>query len=147
MAGVDGVGQAGCEDHNREIVMYRLVPALLLLAACAPAAPDGAQLYARHCAACHGATGAGDGPEAARLPVPPADLRNLAASNGGQFPTGAVMATIHGYPGKSHLGAMPEFSALLGGETVAVTTTDGRVIAAPRALVELAVHVETLQTP
>ena len=34
--------------------------------------PDGAALYARWCAACHGATGRGDGPNAAYLPVRPA---------------------------------------------------------------------------
>jgi mono/diheme cytochrome c family protein len=32
---------------------------------------DGAALYARHCAACHGDTGQGDGWNASRLPVPP----------------------------------------------------------------------------
>lgn len=33
--------------------------------------PDGPALYARHCAACHGATGDGDGPNARHLPVRP----------------------------------------------------------------------------
>ena len=35
----------------------------------------GAALYDRHCVACHGPSGAGDGPAAAGLPRPPADLR------------------------------------------------------------------------
>lgn len=35
-------------------------------------APDGKLLYAKWCAACHGETGGGDGPNAARLPVKPA---------------------------------------------------------------------------
>lgn len=35
-------------------------------------APDGPALYARWCAACHGETGRGDGPNAARMPVKPA---------------------------------------------------------------------------
>lgn len=34
----------------------------------------GAELYGQHCAACHGAGGKGDGPAAARLPKPPANL-------------------------------------------------------------------------
>ncbi len=34
----------------------------------------GAALYPQHCASCHGSTGKGDGPLAAKLPVPPADL-------------------------------------------------------------------------
>lgn len=36
-----------------------------------PSAPDGAALYARYCAACHGATGGGDGPNARHLPTRP----------------------------------------------------------------------------
>lgn len=35
-------------------------------------ADSGVQLYARWCASCHGATGKGDGPNAANLPVKPA---------------------------------------------------------------------------
>lgn len=38
----------------------------------APGSSDGAALYARWCASCHGATGKGDGPNAANLPVKPA---------------------------------------------------------------------------
>jgi putative copper resistance protein D len=36
---------------------------------------DGIRLYQGHCAACHGATGSGDGPAGRGLPRPPADLR------------------------------------------------------------------------
>ncbi len=36
---------------------------------------EGAALYQLHCAACHGRTGAGDGPARPALPRPPADLR------------------------------------------------------------------------
>lgn len=35
-------------------------------------APNGATLYAKWCASCHGATGRGDGENAARLPIAPA---------------------------------------------------------------------------
>jgi mono/diheme cytochrome c family protein len=38
----------------------------------ANATPDGAALYAKWCAACHGETGRGDGPNAASLPIKPA---------------------------------------------------------------------------
>lgn len=34
----------------------------------------GAQIYARHCVLCHGGDGRGDGPQAATLPIAPADL-------------------------------------------------------------------------
>ena len=40
--------------------------------AAANGAPNGAALYAKWCAACHGETGRGDGPNAANLPVKPA---------------------------------------------------------------------------
>lgn len=40
------------------------------------AAADGARLYREQCAACHGADGRGDGPDAALLLVPPRDLRD-----------------------------------------------------------------------
>jgi putative copper resistance protein D len=36
---------------------------------------EGAALYRSHCVACHGPTGAGDGPARPALPRPPADLR------------------------------------------------------------------------
>lgn len=39
----------------------------------APSSSDGAALYARWCSACHGATGRGDGRNAAFLPVHPAN--------------------------------------------------------------------------
>jgi len=38
----------------------------------ASGSPNGAALYAKWCAACHGETGRGDGPNAASLPVKPA---------------------------------------------------------------------------
>ena len=41
-------------------------------AATPTAPPDGGALYAKWCAACHGATGRGDGPNAPNLPVKPA---------------------------------------------------------------------------
>jgi putative copper resistance protein D len=40
----------------------------------APSVVRGAAVYAENCALCHGATGRGDGPAAARLPIRPADL-------------------------------------------------------------------------
>jgi mono/diheme cytochrome c family protein len=55
-------------------------PALALLvwsiaAAAHAAAPDGQALYAQQCARCHGASGRGDGPDAALFVKRPTDLR------------------------------------------------------------------------
>ena len=68
-------------DGERDLVVRYLsaLPASAPAPAAPPPAPnavvavtDGAALYARWCAACHGPTGKGDGPNASALPVPPA---------------------------------------------------------------------------
>ena len=47
---------------------------------------SGPQMYNDYCAACHGPGGKGDGPAAAFLKEPPADLTTMAKRNGGKFP-------------------------------------------------------------
>jgi mono/diheme cytochrome c family protein len=60
-----------------------------------PAAPrSGSALYAAHCAACHGATGRGDGPNAAALPVKPAPHASSEAMS--RRPDDSLFDTIHG---------------------------------------------------
>jgi len=52
-----------------------------------PTAPgSGKQMYTAYCAACHGASGKGDGPAAKALKVPPTDLTLLSQKNKGTFP-------------------------------------------------------------
>lgn len=70
-----------------------------LLSACAQGqdgAPDGAELYAGHCAACHGVAGEGDGPIASVMQVGVPNLRTLARRNDGEFPADAVRAFVDG---------------------------------------------------
>ena len=77
---------------------------LLLLAAVALGAcgrdpaveASGRDTYLRHCAACHGAAGRGDGALAASLTKPPSDLTQIAKRAGGRFDESAVMAVIDG---------------------------------------------------
>jgi mono/diheme cytochrome c family protein len=56
----------------------------------------GRDAYLRYCASCHGAAGKGDGPLAASLTKPPADLTQLAKWSGGRFDERAVMSVIDG---------------------------------------------------
>lgn len=73
------------------------VTALVLIGGCAKAPADsGAELFATHCASCHGRYGEGDGPMAADLGRSIPDLRYLAARNGGSFPQDRVTAIIDG---------------------------------------------------
>lgn len=58
--------------------------------------PAGREVYLRHCAACHGDAGRGDGPVAASLQRPPPDLTQLARRSGGSFDERRVMQVIDG---------------------------------------------------
>lgn len=59
-------------------------------------APTGEALYRRHCAACHGESGTGDGPLVESLREPPADLTAIAKREGGRFDEARVMRIIDG---------------------------------------------------
>jgi mono/diheme cytochrome c family protein len=67
------------------------------VAGCAPAPTfRGDELYAVHCAGCHGRFGEGDGPAAADRTAPMPDLRYLAARNAGTYPRDRVIAIVDG---------------------------------------------------
>lgn len=86
-------------DRRTASASLSLTACGLLLAACAttsPQSPTGEQVYATHCAACHGATGEGDGPVAESIAVPVPNLRLLDARYGGTFPEDAVAGLIDG---------------------------------------------------
>lgn len=57
---------------------------------------SGAQIFANHCAACHGSTGEGDGPVGAIMNTNVPNLRTLAQRNDGTFPEDAVRAYVDG---------------------------------------------------
>lgn len=105
----------------------------------------GQDLYGAFCISCHGAEGRGDGEMAALLTVPPADLTQLAAQNGGVFPVFEVTQQIDGRgPGRSH-SAMPVFGQYFGMEEVAIPTEAGQPIIVSAPLASLAAYVESLQ--
>jgi mono/diheme cytochrome c family protein len=57
---------------------------------------SGERSFLRHCSACHGLEGKGDGPVAPVLIKPPADLTRIAARRGGEFPDAAIADFIDG---------------------------------------------------
>jgi mono/diheme cytochrome c family protein len=66
---------------------------------------DGAQLFKRLCASCHGPAGAGDGPVAAGFKTHLPDLTGIAARRGGQFPEDRIRQIIDGRAGVAAHGA------------------------------------------
>ena len=66
---------------------------------------DGAQLFKRLCASCHGPAGAGDGPVAAGFKTRLPDLTGIAARRGGQFPDERIRQIIDGRAGVAAHGA------------------------------------------
>ncbi len=61
-------------------------------------AGSGEEMYKEYCASCHGLSGKGDGPAAPAMKTPPADLTELSARNGGQFPDAKVAQAIKAGP-------------------------------------------------
>ena len=95
---------------------------------------SGRDVYAYYCVSCHGRNGRGDGPVAAALKTPPANLTRLAADNGGRFPADRVRAFVahgrvdipaHGSPEMPIWG--PIFQLLDRSDTIAQTRLDNVV--------------------
>jgi mono/diheme cytochrome c family protein len=55
---------------------------------------SGREMYMDYCAACHGATGKGDGPAVEFLKTPPQDLTTMAERNNGKFPADHFAALL-----------------------------------------------------
>lgn len=128
----------------------RILPILLALLPALPAtaqdAARGAEIFARHCAACHGAAADGAGPMAAVLTVPPADLTRLAA--GGAFPTIRVVMRIDGRDALvSHGSPMPLFGQLYERQDTTITAPDGTPVLTSQAIADLVAHLESVQRP
>lgn len=123
---------------------------LLALGACTeaemPVASDGRALFMQNCAVCHGEDGKGDGPLARASTVAPRDLTLIALRNGDDFPRARIMSVIDGYARSDLSGqGMPEFGALLSGDTVPFDSGDGILTPTPRKLVALLEYLETIQ--
>ena len=126
-----GMGLAGCESapvQTPEVTRE--------------GAEAGRGFYALYCTSCHGVQAKGNGPYAADLPVPPADLTQLANRYDG-FPWSRVMAQVHGYRGRNDL--MPEYHSVLDGPTTKWRDEDGTVLETPVVLLQVAQYLAAIQ--
>lgn len=128
---------------------FMLLPVVALMG-CAPDAmpepPEGAAVYADNCAVCHGPSARGDGQLAADLEARPADLTLISRRNGGTFPVATVLSQIDGYTRMQNRDdVMPEYGALLGGETVPVALGEEAFSPVPRPLAALVAYLESIQ--
>jgi mono/diheme cytochrome c family protein len=91
----------------------------------------GANLFSTYCATCHGVKAKGDGPLAANLRKPPADLTLLARRNGGSFSAEMVARIIDGRkPISGHGGGdMPVWGDAFGRSADGADTTPDKIAA------------------
>ena len=122
-----------------------------LLAAPAPALAQDADVgrahFYTHCATCHGLEGRGDGPMAGVLTIPPTDLTELAAQNGGTFPLIRVVKRIDGRdPLVAHGSPMPVFGGFFEGSfDVPMKAPAGQPILASPPVVDLVAYLMEIQ--
>ncbi len=97
--------------------------------------------YRLFCKNCHGDVGEGDGPVGEFLKIPPADLTQVTAENGGEFPEERIFQVIEGRRNvRGHGSEMP-----LWGDAFQKTeeTTDPEVIR--QKILALVKYVESIQ--
>ena len=119
---------------------------LMIFAASAQEADIGADLFASYCAACHGATGAGDGDMADVVSIPSPNLTLLAKNNNGVFPMLEVLQLIDGRAGvRAHGGPMPLWGQVFSDEIGDAAGPYGSVLEVRGRLLSLAIYLESLQ--
>lgn len=107
--------------------------------------PSGQQVFATHCAACHGTRGEGDGPVAASLSIPVPNLRTLNERYGGNFPEDQVAEYIDG---RNFPDAHGERNMPVWGQVFAFTEQIVPEAQDPAARIEtLLAYLRTLQNP
>ena len=123
--------------------------ALIIMTAGTTAAADnqiGAETFKTHCAACHGATGVGDGEFADVMTVKPADLTNLTARNHGEFPYLTTLRTIDGRTMvRGHGVLMPVWGDVFKSEIGDTAGPYGAELLIRARMIALVDYVETLQ--
>lgn len=120
---------------------------LLAAPALAQDADIGRAHFYTHCATCHGLEGRGDGPMAGVLTIPPTNLTELSAQNGGTFPLIRVVKRIDGRdPLVAHGSPMPVFGGFFEGSfDVAMKAPSGQPILASPPVVDLVAYLLEIQ--
>lgn len=107
---------------------------------------EGAALYQKHCATCHGIDMDGNGPMAGVLVIKPDNLLTLSHENGGQFPLVRVIKRIDGRdPLVSHGSPMPVYGDFFEGVDVALKTETGQPIMTSQPVMELVAYLQSVQ--
>lgn len=104
----------------------------------------GRQLYATHCAACHGPEGRGDGPSSAAFATKPSNLTDGRLMNA--LPDEFLMNVIrHGGPAEGLAPTMPPFDRTLSAEQIRQVVTHVRSLAQPGYRPEHSVSLVTVE--
>lgn len=107
---------------------------------------EGADLFVRYCATCHGMEARGDGPMASIMIIQPTDLTALAAENGGVFPRISAIARIDGRdPLIAHGSPMPIFGGFFEGQGETIRGEDGVLIMTSKPVLDLLAYLESIQ--
>lgn len=123
-----------------------ILGSLTTFAAFAEETDIGAGLYASYCAACHGATGKGDGDMANVVSIPSPNLTLLAKNNDGVFPMLRVLQVIDGRSGvRAHGGAMPLWGQVFSDEIGDADGPYGSVLEVRGRVLSLASYLESMQ--
>jgi mono/diheme cytochrome c family protein len=102
---------------------------------------NGADLFRRHCASCHGASGQGGGPLASQMRTSPPDLTQFARRNGGVFPSERVRRIIDGRDVSSH----GDRNMPVWGDSFRRTSRDGSAEAANARIEALVRYLRSIQ--
>lgn len=104
----------------------------------------GKSLYLHYCSSCHGESGRGDGPLAGVLQLKPADLTQLAKSNGGELP---FLELLHSIDGRSRVRGHGETGMPVWGEVFRVPkdASVGEQLQGAGKLLLITFYVQSLQ--
>ena len=131
---------------TKTLMACAALSALIAGASQAQDADIGAALYSDYCAACHGASGKGDGDMANLMTIPAPNLTLLAKNNDGEFPMLKVIHVIDGRTGlRGHGVPMPVFGRIFATSDPGPANPYGSVLEVRGRVLSLAMYLESIQ--